>query len=275
MPPWTRWIGFAWVATLTACGGGGSGGSTSGEGSSSSPGFTVADSGAEPRITLGVGTPRQTLLSIEANASESIDLAGTVTDDSVSASLDLVVELTSSDGGGAELNLIPILESYSPLIDVEGEVVPGAWERRYNGNGVLVDATTTDQNGVFGVQSLGVFLIPALVLSAPAVPVGAGATWMSESPLQAGLVRTTTRLLAVDDTGLQVETSSQFVPVDGSVSASQSTIISALYDRDSLLIRSGTVNSMASFSATVNRNGADAPVTRTRTHQHVFTEVQP
>lgn len=270
----TSWLVFAGVATLAACGGGGGGGSSASGGSSSSAGFDITDTGSEPRVTLGVGAARKSLLSIEASASQSIDLAGTVTDDSVSASLELVAELTSSEGGGAELNLIPVLQSYSPLSDVAGEVVPGAWERVYDSNGALVDATSTDRNGVFGVQSLGVFLIPALVLSAPDVPVGAGATWVSESPVQAGLVRHTTRLVAVNEAGLQVETRSQFVPENDSVSASQSTLVSALYDRSSLLIRSGEVDSMASFSGTVNRNGAETAVNRTRTHRHVFMEVQ-
>jgi hypothetical protein len=267
------------IQLLGGCGGSsGSGAGNSNPGGSTAVGdFLVNEVGTDDLIQPSIARSVNRLFFIDASAISSTSIDGVTSDHTVTAEYELFANLESGDNN--QLSLYPALQDYSNDLEGSSVALPGAWQRSYSRNGVILNASSTDTNGLFALESQHVFTVPALVLAVPDTALGQGASWSTDSAISTeegeplGVLRATGTITSLSSDELTVRSETLFIPLAVDDPASLQSIVEATYDVHTLLILDGNVRSTIAFAQQVRRNGEPVDLSSSLTIVHNIREL--
>ncbi len=193
---------------------------------------------------------------VEARSSSRMGVAQDTPSDSVlKARYSLAVERVARDGLFT-LTITPEVESVSDGLEwVEG-TLPGEWRRQYRQNGDFAGGRDSDEVSVFNWATQGLFSVPHLVLSLPAIRLEAGETWRRTDRQPNGRLETEIELVGVTQDRISLRGSTVFMPFSDDGSFSWRETIEGSYERGSRMAIEVEIRHERRLSSVAKRNGA-------------------
>ncbi|ASJ74775.1 hypothetical protein [Granulosicoccus antarcticus] len=235
---------------------------------------TLIEAGSEPLRSLSVMSSADRFYSAVANAEEAVDFENIPSTDSVSASYDVSAEMTLLEDV-VSLQLTPVLKSYSVAPNEFPATIDGRWNFTYTKFGELIDSVNTDSTGIARHNTLGVFMMPELILAVPDAEVGEGAIWTYQSAEPEGVVTNTVTVAQINDSIVKIDLQATILPSDVLASSGYSVTATTSYDTNTLLLIETELIRESSFEGEVSVNGQAGTLTSVVQNNFVVSEATP